>query len=250
MTKSKNDNDRDQDNDNHEYEHDKASAVVPTPAGSALTSLSALDAMLANVDTASIVGRSGLPLLLFKREGSGTWMYGQRRTVPEDRSRWAINPTTFRRGYVCFNNANKRIGEHLVGVSQPMPDPTALPDKGSAWVEQWAVNLKCMSGADAGVEVTFKTTTVGGVQAIAGLIDIVRDQLNGSQHDNKVAPIVLLERDSYGHTEHGRVWTPVLTVVDWMPLSGPAPAPQPASPPPPANTNTAAPAQPRRRRVG
>ena len=34
----------------------------------------------------------------------------------------------------------------------------------------------------------------------------------------------------------------MLTIVDWMSLSGPAPAPEPASPPPAE--------QPRRRRVG
>ena len=32
----------------------------------------------------------------------------------------------------------------------------------------------------------FKTNTVGGIQAIAGLIEAVRDRLNGGQHDGKV----------------------------------------------------------------
>jgi hypothetical protein len=73
------------------------------------------------------------------------------------------------------------------------------------------------------------------------LIDAVRDRLNSGQHDGKVAPVVQLEKDSYQHGQYGRVWTPVLTIVDWMPLDGPAPAPAPTSPPPPE--------QPRRRRV-
>ena len=71
-------------------------------------------------------------------------------------------------------------------VSQPMPDVAELPDKGFPWQQQWAVNLKCLSGADAGTEVIFKPTTVGGIQAIAGLIEAVRDRLNGGQHDGKV----------------------------------------------------------------
>ena len=68
--------------------------------------------------------------------------------------------------------------------------------------------MKCLSGADAGAEVVFKMATVGGVQAIAGLIDEVRDRLNGGQHDGKVVPIVLLEKDSYPHDQYGKTWVP------------------------------------------
>ena len=53
----------------------------------------------------------------------------------------------------------------------------------------------------------------------------MRDRLNGGQHDGKVSPIVLLEKYSYPHPQYGRLWTPLLTIVDWMPLDGPAPAP-------------------------
>jgi hypothetical protein len=154
---------------------------------------------------------------------------------------------TFKRGFVCFNDNNKWIGERLVSVSQPMPEVTELPDKGSDWQEQWAVNMKCTSGTDAGTEVVYKPTTVGGVQAVAGLIEAVRDRLNRGDHGNKISPVVSLDKDSYQHAQHGRIWTPLVTIVDWMPLSGPAPAP--ASPPaPPAPTSSAA-EQPRRRRV-
>jgi hypothetical protein len=102
--------------------------------------------------------------------------------------------------------------------------------------------MKCISGTDAGTEVTYKPTTVGGIQEVAGLIDTVRDRLNGGLHDGKVSPIVCLEKYSYQLQPYGRIWAPLLTVVDWMSLSGPAPAPKPTSPPPVE--------QPRRRRVG
>ena len=140
------------------------------------------------------------------------------------------------------------IGEQLLPVSKPMPDASRLPDKGFEWQQQWAVNMKCLSGADAGIEVAFKTTTVGGIQAVAGLIGAVRDRLNGGQHDGKIVPIVHLEKDSYPHEKHGKTWYPVLTITDWMPLSGPTTAPT-SPPPPPPPPSTSAAEQPRRRRV-
>ena len=138
-------------------------AIAPAPAAGALISLTALQAVLNSVDTGSVSGRSGLPMLQFKREGDGSWMYGQQRTIVEDGSCWAINPLTFKWGYICFSNDNKVAGERLVPVSQPMPDITELPDKGFEWNQQWAVNLKCIDGTDAGTETVYKPTTVGGI---------------------------------------------------------------------------------------
>ena len=108
-------------------------------------------------------------------------------------------------------------------------------------------DMKCLDGTDAGVEVTFKASTVGGLQAVAGLGELVRDRLNSGQHDGKIVPIALLEKDSYPNSQYGKVWIPILTIVDWMRLDGPVPTPAPAptspSPSPPPTE------QPRRRRV-
>jgi hypothetical protein len=225
------------------HANDNGRAVAPAPVGGALTSLQALSAVLSGVDTSSVAGRSGLPMLQFKRDGDGMWTFGQRRTIVEDGSLWAVNPLTFRWGYICFGDGNKMLGERLVSVSQPKPEVTDLPEKGFPWSEQWAANLKCVDGADAGTEVIYKPTTVGGIQAVAGLIERVRDRLNGGEHGGKVAPIVHLEKDSYPHPQFGRVWTPALSIVEWMPLDGPASAPA-SSPASPRATE-----QPRRRRV-
>ena len=200
---------------NHDSEnnhgHDPDNPIAPAASAGAMISLEALGAVLNTVDTATIAGRSGLPMLQFKREGDGTWSHGQRRTVVEDGARWAVNPMTFRRGFICFVD-KKVVGERLLPVSQPMLDPSELPDHGFPWVQQWAVNLKCLDGADAGVEVIYKPTTVGGVQAIVGLVEEVRDRLNGGVHGGKVSPVVQLGKYDYSSTQYGRIWAPLLDV--------------------------------------
>lgn len=235
--------------DNREnHANDNEGAVAPAPSGGTLASLTGLATVLNNIDIASVAGRSGLPMLTFKREGSGTWAIGQKRTIVEEGSRWAVNPKSFKYGFICFDNNNKVAAERLVPVSQPKPDVTTLPDKGFPWTEQWGVNVKCLTGADRSTEAVFKPTTVGGIQAISLLIEAVRDRLNDNQHDGKVSPIVHLEKDSYQHPQFGKVWTPVLTIVDWMSLDGPEPAPAPA--PAPTSSPSSATEQPRRRHVG
>jgi hypothetical protein len=243
------DRNRDPANDNGEQRHG-GKQVAPALTGGALTSLAALQAALASVPTATIMGRSGKPMMLFKsRENNGTYGIGQKRLIPEEGSKWAVNPMTFQWGYICFNDAKKVLGEELVSVSQPKPDLTKLPNLGFPWQEEWAVEMKCLSGVDSGVEVVFKATTYGAMQAVVLLLGLVKDRLNDNVQpdgkippDSKIVPIVLLEKDCYPHKDHGRIWFPVLNNVDWMSLDGPAPAPKPV-PQPPSE-------QPRRRRAG
>ena len=121
-------------------------------------------------------------------------MFGQRRTIPESDSLWAVNPTSFQWGWVCWGDGNKILGEKLVSIGQPLPDVTEMPDKGFPWQQEMAVDLKCISGTDAGTEVTFKTNTEGGRGEVRRLIDTVDDRLNEGKHDGKVAPIVRLEK--------------------------------------------------------
>jgi hypothetical protein len=222
------------------------------PAVGAFKALTALASQFAKVNIAAVVGRTGLPMLLFKaREGSGTWSYGQKRTIPEEGSQWAMNPLTYMRGYISFNG-NKVVGEEMAPVTQEMPDITKLRDTGFPWQEQWTVEMKCLNGADAGVEVIFKANTDGTRSALVEKFDLVRTKINDELQkkkddpeyviDNKIAPIMTLGASWYPHKDYGRTNIPVLTDVGWISMDDPAPVPAPAEPTPPTD-------QPRRRRV-
>jgi hypothetical protein len=239
MTEVKPDHDPDRD---HDPANGNGRAITSAPNVNTLlasTALMALAATFKMVDTSSVSNRSIHPLMQFKSREGGTWAFGQRRTIPEPDSLWAINPASFQWGWVCWRDG-KVIGEKLVSISEPLPDVTKLSDTGFPWQQEMAVNMKCVSGVDAGTEVVFKTNTEGGRAEISQIIDAVRHRFD-EQHEGKVSPIVKLESSSYPHPQYGKTWIPVMPITDWMLLDGPAPAPEPASPPPTE--------QPRRRRI-
>lgn len=255
MSERKSGHDRDRDRD-PDPDNCNSNAVAPTTKGSALafSSLTALETAFQKVSITSISGRAARPLMQFKSREGGLWMFGHRQTIPEPGSLWAINPATFQWGWVCWGDGNKFLGEKLVPISEPLPDRTKLPDHGFPWQQEMSVNMKCISGNDAEIEVMFVTSTQGGMGEASRLIEAVRDRLFG-QHEGKVAPIVKLESTSYSHQQYGKIYVPVMTVEDWMPLDGPesAPAPAPEPPPPspaaPAAAKTTEPTPQRRRRV-
>ena len=108
-----------------------------------------------------------------------------------------------------------------------------------------------LDGADAGVEVIYKPTTVGGVQAIAGLIEEVRDRLNGGMHGGEVSPIVRLGKYDYSDPVRQDLEpAPRRPRLDVAGRPSPAPSRPRAAPPPSPPPSAAAAEQPRRRRVG
>src|SRR5262245_21658781 len=119
----------------------------------------------------------------------------------------------------------------MVPATQPLPAIEGLPDLGAPWQLQWCVNLRCISGADAGVEVTYKASTDGGVKAVAALVEEIQERLATGVHGDVIVPIVLLKKSTYPHDQFGTVWIPILETVAWMGLNGPPPAPASTSSP-------------------
>ena len=97
------DHDDDRDHDHRRNAaNDNGGAMRPPPStGGVLASaaLTALGAVFNNVDTTSVGGRSGMPMLQFKtRRATAPGCSGSGKPSSEDDSRWAVNPTSFKWG--------------------------------------------------------------------------------------------------------------------------------------------------------
>lgn len=202
--------------------------TLATQTATAVASLQNLKQGLTNV-RATIPTAGGDPIMKFQK---GDWCYGQDETEVEEGSRWAINPFGIEHGYVAWKDrpeGSKEPPEQLNNVMVPLttakPPESALPklpdDKPCrGWDDQLMFQMKCTNGEDAGTQVRFFMTSVGGLAAGAKLVDAIMAQLD--RDPDKIVPVVELKHDSYNHKVYKKVFVPVLEIVDWITMDGPA----------------------------
>lgn len=175
------------------------------------------------------VGVSGLVIL--KMDKTGAWVFGADQTEVQDGSKWAVNPFSFIHGYIAWGEGEV-LAEKMVGIAQPLPDPGEAPAAAKkGWESQVGMSLKCMSGEDVGMEVRFTTTSVGGKRAVQTLAAQIADQVE--KDAAKPVPLVMLGNEHYQHKQYGKIYTPVLTVTEWIGLDGGEAEPAPAAAEPP-----------------
>lgn len=197
--------------------------VVNRTAGSAVAALQSLSKGLSNV-VATIPTSGGDPYLRMQTDGS--WVYGQDNIEVEPQSEWAVNIFSFRHGYASWEDnekdargrqkKNEKVGEVMVSMQETKPLKTSLEDTGWEWADQVSVQLKCVKGEDKGEQILYSTTSKGGLNAIAKLIENVQKQLAADQAHP--VPVVQLNSDHYPHPTYGKTWYPVLDIVAWASL--------------------------------
>ena len=182
---------------------------------------------------------------ILKMDKTGHWVFGADQTEVEDDSLWAVNPFSFVHGYIAWGDGEV-LGESMVSVSEPLPEPPAAPPQArKGWEKQVGLSLKCISGEDTGLEVRYTTTSVGGKRGVQTLAVAIAEQVDKDQA--KPVAIVRLGKEHYQHKSYGRIFTPVFEVVRWIGMEGDAPEAVEAEAP--AVTEAAAPTS-RRRRAG
>lgn len=196
--------------------------VTSAAAGGALAALGGLRQGLQNIQT-SIPSIGGLPILKLEKDGRD-WLYGADNVQVEEGSLWAVNPLSFKHGYVNWKKRPEGskekpelFGEVLVGMNQTPPDPTTLPVyTEGAWTECVYVELTCVSGEDEGTTVQYKPNSKGGLSALKELLGKILARPEG---DINVVPVVELNIDSYDNKSYGgRTYIPLIEVRKWASL--------------------------------
>lgn len=196
-----------------------ANEVARPAAAGAIASLSNLKTGLQNVASA-IVARGGDPFLRLLTDGS--WVYGADNVEVEEGSLWALNPHSLQHGWVSWTDrkekgsTNEVVGEVMVPLTSSLPDASGLRDTGWSWTQQLSLQLQCISGEDVGTSVRYKTTSVGGTNALKGLINKLIAQLDVDPAHP--VPIVELLSEHYQHKTYGRTYAPIFEVKSWSGL--------------------------------
>tara|TARA_R110002020_G_scaffold170207_3_gene359586 strand:+ start:2739 stop:3332 length:594 start_codon:yes stop_codon:yes gene_type:complete len=168
----------------------------------------------------------------------GTWEFGVDSIEIEDGSQWAINPTSFKHGWIAWGDKShgtegQKLGEVMVSANEPFP-PQPEPVKGD-WHEQFSFQMACVSGEDEGAQVQYGTSSSGGKKFYHSVVNAVCDQIDASVAE--VVPVVTLGNDSYTHQTYGKIFNPDYEVVKFVTLDGaaaeepePEPEPEPEAP--------------------
>ena len=123
------------------------------------------------------------------------------------------------------------LGEQMARVGEPPIQRGALADVGSEWTPCVSFELVCLTGEDKGVNVLYKTNSVGGRRAFADMMQLVAAAMDDTE--GKCVPVVNLDCDSYPHKKYGKIYTPIFDIKKWvMPDAGElggAPAKEPTA---------------------
>jgi len=154
--------------------------------------------------TTLIAGGGKLLLRMLK---SGEWVYGPSDEEVDKGSRWVVNLMTLSHGWCCWvetgaNAKNELRGEVMASMSEPKP-PRPQPIADTEFSEQRSFELKALDGGDQGVEVLYKSGSIGGMRAIDGLLAEIQRRLAEDPHH--AFPVLELDHDSYNHTKWGRM---------------------------------------------
>lgn len=205
--------------------NDNPPKLPAKPNGGRQLSLS--DDMVKRLIAGIAKSRSSTPLAggkpYLKLLKHGVWAKGAADDPIQEGCRIAVNPIC-EHGWAAWSNANdgtknELLGEVMVPVDEDKP-PKPASVRGYEYKEQRAVHMKILDGEDAGEEITYKNSSLGGLRAIDELFKALTEQL--INEPSRPVAVVQLGVDSYPNKKYGGLtFTPVFEIVDWIPMDGP-----------------------------
>lgn len=161
-----------------------------------------------------------------RMEKTGEWIFGvDADTVAPGEDLFAVNPSGFEHGYIAWSEEDKgKLGEVMVPVGTPIPDPGPVPVGARAWQPQMGIRLSALND---GTSLLYRTTSVGGRRAIANLAgelatqigELMTEGVDLNAPDAPIVAIVTLSSEWYRHTKYGKIFNPLITVTEWLSIA-------------------------------
>lgn len=176
-----------------------------------------LQSTLANLETAqkSTPKDISSDFNYLKLAKDGNWVYGADETEVDSKSLFVVDPNSYAQGYVAWDDGE--LVEEVMAVAGQAPVvKTDLPDIGVQWNAQVAFAFKGIEGEEEGLQFLYKVSSKGGRDAVATLLGSIIERIRAGEE--AICPLIELETSSYKHKKFGKIYTPVLTVIDWVRL--------------------------------
>jgi hypothetical protein len=150
-----------------------------------------------------------------KMDKSGIWSFGAEENVIEADAEVYIDPRGFVHGWQCWADTEipgvqaELLGTLVSPMTQPVPaKPEDVPENGREWASLLGVSL-----LTDGHKLTYTTTSVGGLNAVAKLAEAIAIQYRKDKAS--FIPVVSLGTESYKHKKYGKIYTPVFNITGW-----------------------------------
>ncbi|MEJ2124318.1 MAG: hypothetical protein P8Y47_05765 [Alphaproteobacteria bacterium] len=184
-------------------------------------------------ELASDIGSfDGNPLLRLTEDGE--FIFGEDATPLYENDALAINPASFKRGWVCFTDKNDlattendEVADFLFPLDDcpdedeiyrlhPLPQPKHGRGRGLEYRSQLSCEMTIVDGDNKGTTLTYKPTSTGGKRMIAKLAAEIARAYDDS---DSFVPVVELYSSPYHNRRwNKRIFNPFADIIDWRTL--------------------------------
>ena len=168
-------------------------------------------------------GRVTLAALFMKMGKDGDWIFGVEGEEIEQGARFMVNPQGFQKGFIAWKyipegskEKAEKLGEIMVAATDALEEPGEVPARAKKWDFQLGIHLKGLDDdtSTAGKDLVFRSTSVGGIRALSGLAEQVGTYY--AKHGGGKVAVVTLSSTSYKHASYGKIYNPVIEIVEWI----------------------------------
>lgn len=161
--------------------------------------------------------------VIIKMDKTGHWVYGADQTLIDPDGRWAVNPTSFVKGFIAWGEGEVLAEQMYSAYDKSAPKrsdelPPAPIGAKRGWEQQLGLSMKCIDGDDEGIEARFSTTSAGGKRAVAELGVNVGKRIKAQMFDT--VAVCKLGSSTYQHKTYGRIFYPVFEILEWVTMDG------------------------------